>query len=329
MKKFLAMSIAFLMALSFVACGKTAVVEPEVETPQVESPQVETPGESEVATTYVERDDWDAFVKTNVNAFMDMYGHGSNNYDENSYVVFDFDNTCSIFDIEEQLAVYQLQQMAFVFTPEDAEKILLTELGDAQMLRGTDYSEVDSSYNDWVTDITAAYSYLYDTYGPFTAKGLDDEAVIKVQADPQWIEFATKMRAMYDLVYDSESASVAYPWVLYWFTGMTEEEVYDLALASHNYYGAVETSEVTWSTSLEGSKVGAVEYTWTSGTGVPENIKELWAALQANGIEVWVCSASGIDPIRAAIDAFGLHEYCTGAIAMSRVLEDGKYVNAY
>ncbi len=324
MKKFLAMSLAFLMALSFVACDKTAVVEPEVETPQVESP-----GESEVVTTYVKRDDWDSFVKTAVNDFMDMYGHASKNYDENSYVVFDFDNTCSIFDIEEQLAVFQLQKMAFAFTPEDAAEILLTELGDANMLRGTDYSEVDSSYNDWISDITLAYSYLYETYGPFNAAGLDDEAAIKVQSDPQWAEFATKMRAMYDLVYDSESASVAYPWVLYWFTGMTEPEVYDLALASHNYYGAVETSEVTWSTALEGSKTGAVEYTWTSGTGVSENIKELWAALQANGIDVWVCSASDIDPIRAAIDAFGLHEYCTGAIAMSRVVEDGKYINAY
>lgn len=316
MKKFLAMFLALVMVLSLTACDKTDVEEPIVETP-------------EILTTYVERDDWDPFVKTSINDFMDMYGHASENYDENSYVVFDFDNTCSIFDIEEQLSVYQLQKMAFAFSPEDASDILLTELGDPEELRGTEYSEIDSSYNDWVADITAAYSYLYETYGPFTAAGLDDDAAATVQADPQWNEFATKMRAMYDLVYDSESASVAYPWVLYWFTGMTEQEVYDLAFDSHTHYGAVETSEVTWSTSLEGSKTGAVEYTWTSGTGVPENIVELWAALQDNGIDVWVCSASAIDPIRAAIDAFGLHEYCDGAIAMTRVLEDGKYVNTY
>ena len=36
--------------------------------------------------------------------------------------------------------------------------------------------------------------------------------------------------------------------MLYWFTGMTEQEVYDLALASHKYYTTVETSKETWTT---------------------------------------------------------------------------------
>ena len=320
MKKLLAMLLALVMVLSFAACGTTDEPVEEPDAP-VEEP-IDEPVE-EPAPIHVEHADWSEQAKNAINDFVDTYG-GT----ENAYVVFDFDNTTSIFDVEEQLAVYQLQVMAFAFTPEEISDILFTEIGDHDEDR-TDLGYGNGSYADWVADISAAYDYLYTTYGPFTAAGLDEAAQAEIQADPMWAEFATKMRAMYDLVYDAESPAVAYPWVLYWFTGMTEQEVYDLAYASHTYYGAVETSEVTWETAGEGTKVGPVSYTWTSGTGVSENLQELYRVLDENGIDVWVCSASAIDPIRAAVDAYGLHDYVTGVIAMCRTLVDGKYVNSY
>ncbi len=267
---------------------------------------------------------WNPYVKEAIDDFIATYG-GT----ENAYVVFDFDNTTSIFDVEEQLAVYQLQVMAFEFAPEEIAEILATEIGDLNEDR-TSLGYGNGSYQDWIDDITAAYTYLYEEYGPFSAAGLSKAEQAEIQEDPMWAEFATKMRAMYDLVYDAESPAVAYPWVLYWFTGMTEQEVYDLAYASHTYYGAVESEYVTWTTAGEGTKVGAVEYEWTSGTGVSENLQELYRVLDENGIDVWVCSASAIDPIRAAVDAYGLHDYVTGVIAMCRTMdEEGKYVNSY
>ena len=331
MKKLLAMLLALVMVLSFAACGTTPE-EPEVP----EEPETPTePEEPTFEAVHVEHEDWSDEVKKAINDFVDMYGMASENYAEGeSYVVFDFDNTTSIFDVEEQLAVYQLQVMAFAFTPEEMPEILATELAqDLENGMDTDLTDLEygnGSYNDWIADITAAYDYLYKEYGPFSAAGLDADAQATIQADPMWAEFATKMRAMYDLVYDAESPAVAYPWVLYWFTGMTEQEVYDLAAASHTLYGSVETSEVTWETAGEGTKVGPVSYTWTSGTGVSENLVELYRVLDENGIDVWVCSASAIDPIRAAVDVYGLHDYVTGVIAMARSMdEEGKYVNSY
>ncbi len=322
MKKLLAMLLALVMVLSFAACGTTEEpVEDPVDEP-VDEP-VEEPAEPTIV--HVEHADWSEEVKKAINDFVDTYA-----FTENAYVVFDFDNTTSIFDVEEQLAIYQLQVMAFCFTPEEMPGVLATELGDLNEDR-TDLGYGNGSYQDWIDDITAAYTYLYETYGPFDADGLDADAQATIQADPQWAEFATKMRAMYDLVYDAESPAVAYPWVLYWFTGMTEDEVYNLAAASHTYYGAVESEYVTWTSPEEiESKTGVVEYEWTSGTGVSENLQELYRVLDENGIDVWVCSASAIDPIRAAIDVFGLHDYVTGVIAMTRTQdENGKYVTSY
>lgn len=282
---------------------------------------------AESAVTQVQREDWADDVKTAVNEFIETYA-GT----ENAYVVTDFDNTCSIFDVEEQLAVYQLLHMAFACTPEELPDILATGLSDLDSPReGYALDEQTHSYNEWITDISGVYTKLYETYGPFTPAGISDEAVLaEIQNDENWMEFATKMRAMYDLVYDNESAAVAYPWVLYWFTGFTEEEVYQLALGSHNTYKEVETSEVEWVSPEDmESVVGQVAYTWTSGVQVSENIQEMFRAMDAAGIDVWVCSASCTSAIRAAVDAWDMHDYITGVIAMTNKLDGDVYVNEY
>lgn len=344
MKKLLAMLLALVMVLSFAACGTTPAEPEEPSEPEVPA-EPETPAEPEVEPTYAEEfaaeieelkakyaapglEVTDAFaedVQKAIDDFIATYG-GT----ENAYVVFDFDNTCSIFDVEEQLAVHQLRTMTFAFTPEELPEILKEGIGDLEEVRENDYSE-PATYQAWINDIVKAYTYLYETYGPFTAKGLDEAAQAEIQADEQWVEFATKMRAMYSFVGDVESASVSYPWVLYWFTGMTEQEVYDLAFASHSKYLEVESVYTTWTSpeTIE-SEAGIVTVEFTDGTCASEPLKGLWKALDEAGIDVWVCSASATDPIRAAIDAFGLHEYCTGMIAMTNVVgEDGKYVHTY
>ena len=343
MKKLLAMLLALVMVLSFAACGTTPAEPEEPEVPETQEP--EEPTEPEVEPTYAEEfaaeieelkakyaapglEVTDAFaedVQKAIDDFIATYG-GT----ENAYVVFDFDNTCSIFDVEEQLAAHQLRTMTFAFTPEELPEILKEGIGDLEEVRENDYSE-PATYQAWINDIVKAYTYLYETYGPFTAKGLDEAAQAEIQADEQWVEFATKMRAMYSFVGDVESASVSYPWVLYWFTGMTEQEVYDLAFASHSKYLEVESVYTTWTSpeTIE-SEAGIVTFEFTDGTCASEPLKGLWKALDEAGIDVWVCSASATDPIRAAIDAFGLHEYCTGMIAMTNVVgEDGKYVHTY
>ena len=278
----------------------------------------------------LERNDWADDVKAALNDLLRLYGVDSGTPVEKSYAVFDFDNTCSIFDVEEQLAVYQLQVMAFAVAPDELDEVLLTDLSDPAMdLSSLGYGK--GSLYDWVCDICSAYAALWLRYGPFTPAGVPEDSISDLWKDAQWQEFSAKMRALYSLIYDAQSSSVAYPWVTYWFTGMTEDEVYNLALRAFAEYRDTETSVVTW-TSPEsiGSKTGIVSCSWVSGIQVTENIRELWKALDDNGIDVWVCSASCTGAIRAAIDTFGLHDYCSGMIAMTnRSDERGRYVARY
>ena len=246
------------------------------------------------------------------------------------YAVFDFDNTCSIFDVEEQLAIYQLCTMAFEIEPEDMRSVLLTDLETPEK----DLSEFGygkGSLEDWAGDISDAYSILWEKYGPFTSEGVDESTMDELEEDSDWQEFSTKMRALYSLVYEAQSSNAAYPWITYWFTGMTEEEIYELAVLAFDKFKNVDTSVITWTSPASvSSRTGVVSCEWISGIQVSENINELMSALDENEIDVWVCSASCTAAVRAAIDSFSLHNYCTGIVAMTDKTDtDGRYIPRY
>lgn len=98
-----------------------------------------------------------------INDFIASYGKDSPTYDGSAYVVSDFDNTTSIFDITHQCSVYQLQSMSFSLDPEGLVAALSTGIDAEKSV-------------PWLDDIGAAYSYLWENYGPFTAAGLDEQA---------------------------------------------------------------------------------------------------------------------------------------------------------
>ena len=278
---------------------------------------------------HLERSDWYDDVKAAVNDLIDTYAPGGTAPSDTPYAVFDFDNTCSIFDIEEQTVVYQLQTMAFEIEPEHMKEILITGIPDPDEDL-TSYG-ISGSYNGLAGDAASAYSVLWDKYGPFTAEGVSSETAKELADDPYWNEFAVKIFTMYDSIGTVCSHDVSYPWMTFLFTGMTEDELYNLASRALKEYSGKETTEVTWYTSDEiSSETGPASYTWTSGVTVTDNINEIWKVLDENGIDVWVCSASATDVIRAAIDHFGMYGHCRGMLGMTNKTDSsGRFINEY
>jgi hypothetical protein len=274
---------------------------------------------------------WNPDVKTAVNTLASTYGKGTKRYSRTEYAVFDFDNTSSIFDVGEQLAIYQLNHMAFRITPEEMPDILAAGIEDSLNEKtGSGYSETEGTYKDWIDDITDAYTALWKKYGPFTAKGVSDAQAQKLQSDSDFLEFAAKMRGLYDVISDNFPSSVAYTWNLYWFTNMTPAQKYSLAKRSHNYYRSVNTAVGSWTSTYDNSRVGKVTAEYNIGIQVTKNIRELYKTLKKNGIKVWICSASDVEVVKAAVDEFGLHDYVTGVLAMTiKQGSDGKYDTAY
>jgi len=264
---------------------------------------------------YITRSDWSSDVKKAVNDLIKK-----NRDSENKYAVFDFDNTCSIFDIEEQLLVYQIQTMSFAMDPDEFKKAIST---------GLDMSDSDS-YN-WITDIFNAYYYLYERYGPFTPMGLKGDIQKEIQEDPQWLEFAAKTCSLYKNIGDFVSIDDAYTWILFLFAGMTDNEIYNLSYQSCKKFSELDTSEEIWkSPGSIPSLLGQVEYKWKSGVSVSKNIHELFEALDNFGIDVWICSASGMQQVLAAVDVFDLHRFCSGVLAMTlKKDKEGRYICEY
>lgn len=252
---------------------------------------------------------WSPEVKTAINDFLDLYGQGGKYHDGSEYVVFDFDNTTAIFDIQYQMMPYQLGLMAFKTEPDNLMDALSNGLVNNDI------------YAAQMEQVSRDYRSLYSKYGPFSAEGIAPADTATLHKDEVWLDFATRMYALFRSVSDHEDATTGTLWPLRWFDGFTDDELYDLSYRSHIYGKDRPTSEVTWR-NAEG-----IEYTWTSGASVTDELKELWKALRDNGIDVWVCSGSQLQQVRAAVDAYGLHEYCTGMLAMSTTPdEDAGYI---
>ena len=292
--------------------------------------------QSSVQGVQLESANWDPTVKASINRFLQTYGNQSPTYNPNEkpYAVFDFDNTTSILDMEEQLLIWQLDHLAFAIAPDQMEAVLLT--GIPQDKLNLTYGANDGDGNpvqirDAIHDAAATYKVLYNKH-LVTVHGseLSDSA----KNLPEYQEFKAKMRWLYDAIGDTMDASVSYPWVTYWFTGMTSDDVYNLAFQCDAYYDNPAQGQ-TWSKGFYASpagmtsKAGAVSVSYKLGVTVTPEIKELYGALAANGIDVWICSASPIDVIRAARDYFKLPGV-TGIVAMTNKKDtDGRYINQY
>ncbi len=248
---------------------------------------------------------WEKRTRQCLNEFFRMYGNKSAGGGQKPYVVFDFDNTTAVFDVEHALCIYQLLVMAFAMTPE--------RLGQVIALKAP-----REDYSDWVSDIVAAYRVLWEKYGPFDGEELSQEKQKLLHDDPWWLEFAVKLRAMYREVNRGEGALAGCLFPLFWFTGMSGEQLYRLAAASHRYFEQQDSAWIRWTSPAQiASRLGQRSYTWMRGVSVTPQLRELWKALSENGFDIWVCSASGTVPVQAAIDVFGLRPYCTGMTGMN------------
>lgn len=252
--------------------------------------------------THLQLESWAPDVKAGLNSFMDKYAHTPN-----AYVVFDFDNTSSMFDMEEHVIMLQMETMSYVLNPEDFKQAISANVAPTV-----------PEPEKWIADISTAYSHLYEQYGPFTVDGLSEDKLEALHADPWWKEFATKMINFYFNILGKNDKGTSYlVWIQCGFTGMTEEEVYALCRRTYDKYSHMPTTPFEWESPADiPSQVGQVTFKYEQGMQVTDNIRELWKALKENGIDVWVCSASGDVPLTAAVDYFGLHDYNTGILGL-------------
>ncbi|MBQ0055401.1 MAG: hypothetical protein KBS54_04565 [Synergistaceae bacterium] len=281
--------------------------------------------------TYLKSPYWEPNTKKAINQMFEAYGKTSKGYNPNCkpYAVFDCDNSITVLDVEEQLAIYQLEHLRFAIKPEQMFKVLTAGIPNIDESMGEDWGNL--TVRKAANDVCKAYAKLY-AKGWVKADRSQEKNMAKWMATDDWKEFAAKARWMYDAICDYFDAAVGYPWITYWFAGMTPKQVQDLAAESHRFYGnkpAEFWDKITW-TSPAGypSECGPLKIKFNKGVGVTAELKELIAALDANGIDMWINSASHLDPIKAVPVVFGL-KGVDGIVAMTNKIKNGKLTWEY
>lgn len=265
---------------------------------------------------------WAPNTRARIQAVIDQ------NANQGRYVCFDFDNTSVIFDVQEALLVYQIENLVFKIDPEDMEAVLETGIPDLDKEMGKSLDGKTITPSTLVADLVRDYAWIHKNYEGFEG----DKDLGYIHASNEYQDFSAKLRFMYNNLGDYFDHAVSYPWVTYLFTGMTPEEVQALATQSHQYWaGYGRYAEETWTSPIElPGESGIVSASYITGVTFTDELRDLYATLTANGIDVYIISASPIDTILAANACMGYGVPEDRVYAMRNKLgPDGRYINEY
>jgi Phosphoserine phosphatase len=275
-------------------------------------------------TKKLDAGNWDKFNKAQMDKLMAKHGKGSPNYNpaKPPYVVFDWDNTCIIFDIAEAAYIYQLEHLIFGMTPAQMDKAIRMGLSNQNFSKDFNNAAGQPVNIDTLApDIVSSYTWLYKNY-----KGLKGKKSLEVvKKSPQYMDFITKMRYLYEAIGDTFDHAVSYPWITYLSTGLTEWDVRDITAKTVEWQNTQTPGKVSWTSpaSLPG-KAGVVTISWNNGLRLVPEMQDLVHKLRDNGITVWVCSASFVDIIKeiSSVAKFGYNNPDTMVLAMELERDD-------
>jgi Phosphoserine phosphatase len=235
---------------------------------------------------------WAPTTYQSMQALIDTYGQNGRHYNASNkpYAVFDWDNTCIMNDTEEHLYMYQLDNLAFKLTPEEMGALVRKNVPAGAFSKDYNNAAGEPVTIDAVaTDIENSYAFLYSNYEGFNGTmSLED-----IKKTDQYQDFRAKMWYVYDAIGDTYGTKISYTWVLFFFKNMTTAEVQAVAEKSNDYGLGSDIRKIKLtSPALLPGKAGVVSASFTTGLRLTEEIGDLMNTLRANGIDVYVCTAS-------------------------------------
>mgnify|MGYP003292124785 CR=1 FL=1 len=236
--------------------------------------------------------DWTPDAHAKISAMLKDCGKASRGYDASAkpYAVFDFDNTSIINDVEISLVNFQILNLRYKLTPDNIYESLTDCLSDIDIpICGNLTARM------FAEDITADYRYLYEQYisrydDPHTPEA--QVALSEIKKTDEYKDFAAKSVLFYPYISNAYDYATDCLWILKGLNGMTQEEIAELTKESCRYFTAMDgVSEVVWESPDMGC-CGKVSGTHFEGIGISNEMKDLYKTLRANGIDVYIVSAS-------------------------------------
>ena len=273
---------------------------------------------------------WAASNARRISAVIEQFGSASISYvpSRRPYVVFDWDNTSIMNDCEEALFMYQIEHLAFQLEPDEFARLLRQDVPEGPFKAAAGYVTRDARpvlMQDLADDISFDYRWLHAAQG----KG---DSLAQIQTSAQFQDFRAKLYFMYEAICDTHPLDIGYKWIITFFTNMRPQQLQALMLESiqHGLGDALRKVRYESPASLPG-KAGLVATSFFHGLRINEDIVSLMHTLRANGIDVFVSTASLDDVVRvfASDPNFGYGVAPENVIGLGLEMQDGKYTSTY
>ena len=251
-----------------------------------------------------------------------------NNRGKGNYVVFDWDYTSIYQDTQENLFRYQIDNLKFKMTPAEFKKAIRKDIpmdNFADEFKNVDRQNINIEKIG--EDLDKDYTFLYENY--IKNKKMTLEEIHKTE---EFKDFRGKLAFLYEAIGGTFSHDIAYPWVLYLFTGMTPAEVKELAKEANDFgIGNKLDKYVLESSDILKGKAGKVSNMYKSGLRTQPETANLFHTLRDNGIEVYVVSASleEVVEVFAADPSYGYNLPIENVFGMRLEMKNGKFITEY
>lgn len=250
------------------------------------------------------------------------------NKNKGNYAVFDWDYTSIYQDTQENLFRYQINNLKFKMTPEEFAVAIRKDIPADDF--ADDYVNVDGkkiNIDKIAYDLDKDYTFIYNNYIKTQKMSLEE-----IKKTEEFKDFRGKLAFLYEAIGGSFSHDVAYPWVLYLFTGMNKEEVQKLAKEANDFGIGNKLGKYTIESSdvLTG-KAGKVSYKYNSGLRTQPETANLFHQMIANGITVYIVSASLQDIVEvfATDKTYGYNLKPENVYGMRLEMNGDKYTSEY
>lgn len=209
-----------------------------------------------------------------------------------NYAVFDWDFTCIYFDVQESLFLYQAEHLYFKMPPEQFAVMIRSGIPQDVPLTGYfNRSGIPLTAGALSRDLDERYRFLYTEYAGLGGR----QPLETVRQTAEYQDFKAKilllMASAPTVCMTDLSQSLC--------TGMSLSELEAAAEAAIDeaLQEPIKSYRIESPQELSGS-AGAVSVSYRKGIRLQPEIQDLFRCLQANGIAVYVCSASQEDSVR-------------------------------
>ena len=208
-----------------------------------------------------------------------------------NYAVFDYDNTTVMQDVELAVMGWQLENLRLRFTPEEVWGLFAPQIPDLDtVLTGAGAEGISARM--LIKDIESDYRAITSAAGVRCGEEITEEQLAEARKTPEYEDFRAKLMALYEGTYETFDYREGLMIIVALFHNMTTTEMSALVKQAVADQVAKEClQELVWE-SPEMGAAGKVSMPVSDGLALSDEMRRLYKALEANGIDVYIFSAS-------------------------------------